>query len=160
MNTWPLPIEIFPPIPYRSCYPAELIRELLATDRLPWFERASSPATYPPDGLGNCHEASLSLLLDLRQAGEVGPWRWARGLVIGSSCRETDHSWLECDGWVLECANGRLVFIDRRLHREVFPARGVKLRDMVATARWVARRGRPRERPAVVGRPGPIGRLP
>jgi hypothetical protein len=61
----------------RDCRPATLLRELLAADRLANFAKAA--AKYEIGGLGNCHETSVALMVDLTLAGCAGGWPWVTG---------------------------------------------------------------------------------
>ena len=48
-----------------------------------------------------------------------------------------DHSWLECGGWAIDAAGGKLLFMDQQLYRDTTRAGNIKRRDLEQTAKWV-----------------------
>jgi hypothetical protein len=123
----------------RPCEPADLLQDLMAAGRLGlFFEAAAEPLA---DGLGNCHETSVSLLVDLTLAGRAKGWHWATGETRHFASGGTrKHSWLEVDGWALDYLGDTLVFADRWWYRRLNKAKNVKLRDSQATTRWLQQR--------------------
>jgi hypothetical protein len=99
--------------------------------------RVSSPAENT-DGLGNCHESAPGLMTDLILARATDRWHWVTGTAVPLG----EHSWLERDGWAIDCADVAvkgLVFMERNAYRRHYQARDVVVRDAKATRRWVMR---------------------
>jgi hypothetical protein len=122
----------------RRCRPAQELKALLNAGALPEFVDISTPENNT-DGLGNCHEAAMALMTDLIDAKQAARWKLVEGQVLNRQIGEMmSHSWLECDGWALDCANGHLLFVDRAAYRAMWQAREIVVRDAAAT-RWVRR---------------------
>jgi hypothetical protein len=85
-----------------SCLPARTLDRLLTTDKLRMT--LSAMIEPPPVGepLGNCHNISESLMMELWEAEVSEGWWLVTGRVQGDSFPE--HSWLEYKDWVIDCS--------------------------------------------------------
>jgi hypothetical protein len=124
-----------PEHPGRTCRPAIEIQRLIDAGRLSLFAADATEQAESTDGQGNCHSASLALMTDLIVAGQAQRWQWVTGIVIPQG----EHSWLERDGWAVDCCNGKLLFMDRASYRLNTQASDVTARDAKATKRWLRR---------------------
>lgn len=122
----------------RECAPARIVKLLMDVGQLRAFAFAAAPENNA-DGLGNCHEACSGLLIDLMLAGQATGWRWANGITRLNGKRR-EHSWLEVEGWALDCSNGMLIFSDLAWYRRLMRVRHATLRDANATRRYVEQR--------------------
>jgi hypothetical protein len=130
---------VIPVLAPPNCRPALQIRHLYDAGKLRNFVEESLAEN--TDGMGNCHEASLALMTDLVIAREAARWKWATGYVLNHHDGDgiMKHSWLECDGWALDCANGHMVFVRKSEYRQWYKASDVKTRDASTTKRWLFR---------------------
>ena len=123
-----------PDKPSRECKPAELIQELLLAGELEEFAGSFGISR------GDCHEITLTLVCDLAVAGKADGFYWVQGTghFDGNPDRPPfDHSWLECDGWAIDAASGKLLFMDQQLYRDTAQACNIKRRDSEQTRKWV-----------------------
>ena len=99
MKQIPLIVCQDPDKPKRECKAAEVVKELV---------RRKAFTAYNPSGVGNCHEVTLGLLINLGEAGlyTLG-WCYVQGVC---KAPQGFHSWLEYDEWVVDCSNGKQVF--------------------------------------------------
>jgi hypothetical protein len=121
-----------------QCAPARIVKRLMDAGQLRAFALASAPESNT-DGLGNCHQACSGLLIDLMLAGQAIGWRYANGVTCLNGKRR-EHSWLEVEGWALDCTNGVLIFSDLAWYRRLMRVRHALLRDATATVRYVEQR--------------------
>ncbi len=95
------------------CTAAEVLFRLKKLKRLPFFEEIHGLPS--PDGLGDCRDITMFLMADLVRGGHAFGWLWVSGVgLFGGSREPTFHCWLEFDGWVLDAANGKLHFWERK----------------------------------------------
>jgi hypothetical protein len=116
------------------CSPLSVLAALSEINLLGRFRAAIAPDKIY-GGLGNCHEACFALLADLAQAGQVNGWKWA-AVRVAPKGELFRHSWLEYDGWAIDCGRGDgLVFFRKiRAYRKLMKPRGLKLRNHLETA--------------------------
>lgn len=112
-----IPLKIFrdPDKPKRDCMAIGVVQELI---------RRKMFKSYNPSGKGNCHEATTGLLIDLGESGLYSSgWLYVQGI-----CKEPQgfHSWLEYDGWVVDCSNGEQSFVPTEDYYSVKEVKDVK----------------------------------
>ena len=122
----------------RECAPVHVVKRLMDAGQPRSFAFASAPDRNT-DVLDNCHHACSGLMIDLMLACWATGWRWTNGITRLEGKRR-DHSWLEVDGWALDCGNGLLIFSDLAEYRRIMRVRHAMLRDVTATARYVEQR--------------------
>ena len=125
--------------PSRECKPAKLIQELARAGELEAFARSFGKS------LGDCHEVTLALMCDLTTAGKGDGFYWVQG--TGNFSDDPDyppfhHSWVECDGWAIDAARGKLLIMDQQLYRDRAQACDIKRRDSEQTRKWVFDKGK------------------
>jgi hypothetical protein len=80
-----------------ECTPLLELMALLDAGQLPHFAARWGRRN------GDCHEIAQLLFHDLVAARGRHRWAWS----IGVTALWGEHSWLECDGWVLDAAHGK-----------------------------------------------------
>jgi hypothetical protein len=128
-----------------SCPPAEVLARLLDDGRLPHFiADFGEPSS---DGLADCHQVAIALMVDLFVAGCVAGWKWCEG----TSEQTGRHSWVEFEGWAIDASNGHLrggalLIADAAWYRSHGKFEGVIARDSTETRLWLQRRNRKNRR--------------
>ena len=92
------------------------------------------------DGLGNAHEVSEALMLDIILARQSDGWRWIMGDVRNSH-GHMSHSWLEYKGWAIDASGGRVLIWPAWYYRATFDARKLTERDAVRVRAFWRKRG-------------------
>ncbi|KYF87805.1 hypothetical protein BE20_24990 [Sorangium cellulosum] len=127
----PLPIACCPdPDKPRECRAIPVITRLHHEDRLPNFTEVFGAPS--PDGLGDCHEVSLALMVDLIAAGCSDGWQWVTG-THRMHRPPLLHSWLEFDGWAVDVANGKVLVMEAAMYRSMTKAHGLTRRNAQQT---------------------------
>jgi hypothetical protein len=124
-----------------TCAPAQVLDTLLRAGKLAGFLASVRPDKVG-GGWGNCHEACCEIMKALHREGVTG-WHWLTAQVRpdGKPLRkpgrpaplpsdalrlgDDDHSWLESDGWAIDCGRGGTVLFRRvaDYHRLMQPRR-------------------------------------
>jgi hypothetical protein len=112
------------------CSAGEAIGSLLSAGQLPHFEQVFGAPSR--DGLGDCHEVAMALMVDLVTAGAAEGWMYVLGR-IRRTC-EVEHSWLEYDGWVVDASNATCMVVPGSEYPAVAGARRMVPDDFKA---WV-----------------------
>lgn len=85
------------PDPIRAdCLPVAVLNVMADEGLLTRFQNLWGEQT------GDCHEIAGALYADIISAGVPGDWQW----YVGRCPNIGDHSWIECDGWAIDAANG------------------------------------------------------
>lgn len=116
------------------CTAQTIIATLFSTGRLNQWKAAIGPDKIY-GGMGNCHEACFALLADLTTAGQQAGWKWA----TAETQRCGKHSWLEYDGWAIDCGRGDVVLFWQaaEFRKQIKLRSAVKLRNADQTARYI-----------------------
>jgi len=117
-----LEIAVFPDPskPDRPCMPAGIISglmsEIRALGRLSMLEECVMDQALHGGPRGNCHDASLALLMDLYRAARSDGWRLLNGTY--KERPKEKHSWLEFDGWAVDTGRGRILIAEANDYRK------------------------------------------
>jgi hypothetical protein len=95
------------------------VARLLGERRLPRFLEVYGNLGGAVDGLGDCHEVTLALMVDLLNSGAANGWLRVTGTIKPDVRKRFKHSWLECDGWAIDPACGKFVVTDLALWEEI-----------------------------------------
>jgi hypothetical protein len=138
-----LPVPMFmpdPKDPTRPCEAVKILYRLMNEGRLSVFLDVFYD--WPSeDGLGNAHEVSLLLMVDLICARQAEEWRLVRAVVRHPGQRPDEHSWLEHHGWAVDASNGRLMIIPADWYRQTCRARKIVERDTEEVRRFLKKQG-------------------
>lgn len=122
-------------MPDRPCAPGDVMIELANSGKLPNFQREFGAPR--PDGLGDCHDVTLALMVDLIAAERADGWSWVQGSIVTGHGERFDHSWLEHDGWAVDVANGKVLVMRSSRYDEMTKAEQKTVRDAVQTSAWM-----------------------
>jgi hypothetical protein len=102
------------------CTAAEAIGAVRDAGQLPRFEKTFGRVSL--DGLGDCHEIAMALMVDLVMARAAEGWSYVLGTIRGPA-GHIEHSWLEYDGWAVDAANAKCLVVRASAYPAVAVAR-------------------------------------
>lgn len=123
--------------PERPCPLKRRLEDLGDPSCFPRFARLFGAPSL--DGLGDCHEVAIALMLDLADLHRADGWVWAMGTCTSQKEADFTHSWLQCDGWMLDASNGHALVAPMGDYRGWMHARNVVTRTAQQVLEWLKR---------------------